>query len=455
MLQQIFKRMKLRPLYKLFFILCAVVAASCDDTLKEIGFTIQPGKDRITIGTDTLPLQARTIQVDRIFAKTKNPVLGEYVDPLFGTIKSEYVGEFYYPEGESFPEGSVIDSVRLSLFFDTWVGDSLAPMELSVYEVVKTLPRSNYYTDFNPITYVSSSPLGKSIFTAANWEVSEEEKGQTDYRMAIVDLPNSLGQRMLDNPDSLIDTETFRNFFKGLYITTTFGSGTIIQVDYTYFVIHYHYSGKSATTGVDTVFTDFLRLNISPEVTQINSIQNKNEQLLIPNQTETYIKSPAGVNTEIVFPFSQISDKLQSQALNQANLTMYAVPDNQTNLKFKLSPPAYLLLINKDSLNGFFEKRKIPDNVTSFYATFNPTAYTYDFSNISAMINHYKEINGGNIPDLTYYLVPVDITFTTQSNYYGQTYQVPTYFYHLMMPSAVALSKKPEDAKLELIFSKF
>jgi hypothetical protein len=77
--------------------------------------------------------------------------------------------------------------------------------------------------------------LGKTLFTAANVEMSEEEKKQTDYRMAVVNLPNSLGQRMLDNPDSLIDTETFKDFFKGLYITTSFGSGTIIKVAYTYF----------------------------------------------------------------------------------------------------------------------------------------------------------------------------------------------------------------------------
>ena len=446
--------MKFQSLYKLFFISCMIIIASCDDAIKEIGLTIQPENDRITIGTDTLALQASTIKVDKIFAKTKNPILGEYVDPLFGIIKSDYVGEFYYPEGESFQPGAVIDSVRLSLFFDSWVGDSLAPIEVSVHEVIKTLPQY-YYTDFDPKAYISSTPLGKTLFTAANVELSKEEKEQTDYRMAVVNLPNSIGQRMLDNPDSLIDTETFKDFFKGLYITTSFGSGTIIKVAYTLFFVHYHYPGKSSTTGADTTFTDFIRLNFSPEVTQINSIKNKNDQLLIPTETETYIKSPAGVNTEIVFPFSRISKKLQTQALNQANLKIYAVPDDQTNLKFKLSPPDYLLLINKDSLNGFFERRKMPDNITSFYASFNKTEYSYDFSNIAALINHYKEANDGEIPDLTYYLIPVDITFTTQSYYYGQTYQIPTNFYNLMTPSAVTLSKAFEDFNLKMIFSEF
>jgi len=146
---------------------------------------------------------------------------------------------------------------------------------------------------------------------------------------------------------------------------------------------------------------------------------------------------------------------LQAQALNQANLKIYAIPDDQTTLKFKLSPPNYLLLINKDSLSNFFEKRKMPDNITSFYASFNKTEYSYDFSNISALINHYKEVNNGKIPDLTYYLIPVDITFTSQSNYYGQTYQIPTNFYNLMTPSAVTLSKTSKDLNLKLIFSKF
>ena len=171
----------------------------------------------------------------------------------------------------------------------------------------------------------------------------------------------------------------------------------------------------------------------------------------------TYVKSPAGVNTEITFPLSQIYDKLKSQALNLANFTIYAMPDAIENPMVKLSPPDYLLLVNRDSLDGFFEQKKMHDNITSFLsAEFNPTTYSYNFNNISTMINHYNEESNGVPFDLVYYLIPVDVTFTTvQQSYYSQGSQTPTDIYNQMWPTAAMLDKREGNIKLELIFSNF
>src|SRR5690606_21044749 len=95
--------------------------------------------DRLTVGIDTLQLQARTVQVDSVFGKTNYPVLGEYADPVFGSIKSEYIAEFYLPKGLEFKDGAVIDSVSVEISYTSLIGDSIAPMSLSVYEVTKSL----------------------------------------------------------------------------------------------------------------------------------------------------------------------------------------------------------------------------------------------------------------------------------------------------------------------------
>jgi hypothetical protein len=128
--------MKLKTIYKLFTItFVAILAFSCNDNLDQIGFSIQPDKDRLTVGIDTLQLQARTVQVDSVFGKTNYPVLGEYADPVFGSIKSEYIAEFYLPKGLEFKDGAVIDSVSVEISYTSLIGDSIAPMSLSVYEV--------------------------------------------------------------------------------------------------------------------------------------------------------------------------------------------------------------------------------------------------------------------------------------------------------------------------------
>lgn len=445
----------------LYITLLSIVALvySCDDSLKNLGFTIQPETDRITVGTDSLFLSARTIAVDSLlpdgmYSRTKKPVLGQYKDELFGTTKSDYVGEFYYPEGDNFPDNATVDSVKVAVFYNSWRGDSVAPIGLSVYEINKNLPAGKHSTSFDPKGYVDmNAPLGRTLFTAANIEVPKAERESYDYyHRAFVDLPKSLGERIHHLHETIEDlnTDTFKEYFKGLYLTTDFGAGAIVTVDHTYLYVHFKYvDEKGSSTKEDTIRTGNMILNTTSEVIQINRIESKNDKLLEENDKYTYIKSPAGVYTELHFPFTEKADKLNNQALNLAKLRISALPDKDSQLKFRLNPSPYLLLVKKEDLKEFFEKRKVPDNVTSFYAQLDPTTYTYDFGNVAAMINNSKKENDGKVQDLTYVLVPVEIGV---SNVGGQQQVVG--IYNQMVPTATTLFKTPEKLKVELVFSK-
>lgn len=437
----------------------ALLLYSCDDSLKNLGFTIQPDSDRITVGTDSLFLNATTVSVEALLpngmhARAKTPILGEYKDSLFGTIKSDYLGEFYYPKGKNFPDDAIIDSVQVGVFYDSWRGDSVAPIEISVYEVKKNLPSGSHYTKFDPTKYVDiDSPIGRSIFTAANIEVPRAERQkQGYYHRALVNLPKSIGEEIYHYSETIkdLDTDSFKEYFKGLYITTNFGSGTIVTVDHTYLYIHFNYlDKKGSSTKQDTIRTGVTILNTTPEVIQINQIQNKNDKLLEDNADYAFIKSPAGVFTEVTIPLTEKADILNNQALNLAKFTVSALPEKNTDLKFKLRPSPYLLLVNKDDMEEFFEQGKVPDNVTSFYAQFDETTYTYDFGNLAAMVNHYKKENGGKVKDLNYVLVPIDLSVTSVSN----QPQI-TGVYNQMTPTATTLFKSPDKMKMELVFSK-
>lgn len=461
--------MKLKTIYKLLIItFVAILTFSCNDTLDQVGFSIQPEKDRLTVGIDTLQLQARTVQVDSIFGKTNYPVLGEYADPVFGSMKSEYIAEFYLPKGMEFKEGAVIDSVRVEIAYTSMIGDSIAPMRLSVYEVIKSLKGTNDYTHINPELFADmSAPLGEQSFTGRNStnrikSYTAEDYSTVTYREYFinVEVPKAIGEEFLEEykkagHGKLSDTDTFREFFPGLYFTTSFGNSTIISADLTSLFVHYHYlDEKGSSTKQDTIRTDVFRLNNTPEVRQINHIKSSNDELLIDNSEVTYIKSPAGVNTEIKFPISEVHENLQSMALNLVNFTVYALADESENKMVKLNPPDYLLLVNKDSLSGFFENRKLRDNVTSFLSEkFDPTAYSYKFNNISSMINYYNQENNDEPYDLVYYLIPVEATYTTvQQGYSSQ--QMLTKIQNLMWPTATILDKREGSLQLELIFSK-
>ncbi len=462
--------MKLKTIYKLFTItFIAILTISCNDTLDQLGSTIQPEKDKLTVGIDTLQLHARTVQVDSMFGKTSYPVLGEYADPVFGSIKSEYIAEFYLPKSLEFKEGAVIDSVRVEVSYTTMMGDSLAPMGLSVYEVIESLQGTNDYTNVNPERFADmTAPLGEQSFTGKNStsrikSYTTDDYSTVSYREYFinVEVPKTIGESFLaeykkPGHGRLSDTDSFREFFPGFYFTTSFGNSTIISADLTSLFVHYHYlDEKGSSTKQDTIRTDVFKLNNTPEVRQINHIKSNNTDLLKDNSEVTYIKSPAGVNTEIKFPISEVHEKLQSKALNLVNFTVYALPEESENELVKLSPPDYLLLVNKDSLSGFFENRKLRDNVTSFLSEkFDSDTYSYKFNNISSMINYYNYMHEGEPYDLTYYLVPVEATFTSVQQSYSYSYQqVLTKIQNLMWPTATVLDKKEGSLQLELIFS--
>lgn len=470
--KNILEPMKPNSLFKVLIVaLLSLMALSCDDTLDQVGFTIQPGMDSLTVGIDTMHLRARTVQLDSIFARTKYPVLGEYLDPVFGSIKSEFMGEFYLPEGSEFKPGANIDSVRVVLSYTTMMGDTLAPMELSAYELNRSLKGINNYTHINPEEYAEmSAPLGKKVFTGKNnnyhTEYYTSGYGNTEsYKVydISVNLPLTFGARFLNEYNKpghgkMSDLNSFREFFPGLYFTTSFGNSTIINVNYTTFYVHYHYTDvKGSSTGQDTIRTDAMKLYITPDVTQINTIRSNNQQLLEESDSHTYVKSPAGVVTEITFPFSEINQELESRALNLANFTYYAMPEATENPLVKISPPDYLLLVNRDSLAGFFEQGKLPDNVTSFLSDqFDKSTYSYDFNNISAMMNYYNRTIGEDPDDLVYYLIPVDATITTsQQSYYSSGSQTLTDLQNQMWPTAAKLDKREGNLKIELIFSNY
>src|SRR5690554_967564 len=460
--------MKLKTIYKLLIItFVTILSVSCNDTLDQVGFTIQPGKDRLAVGIDTLQLQARTVQVDSMFGETNYPVLGEYADPVFGSIKSEYIAEFYLPKGMDFKEGAIIDSVRVEVAYTSIVGDSIAPMRLSVYKVAKSLKGFADYTNVDPKKFADMSALlGEQIFTGRNSTYINRSYTAEDYSTVNykeyyinVEIPDSIGESFLTEykkpwNGKLSNTDTFREFFPGLYFTTSFGNSTILSADMTSLFIYYKYNDvKGSSTGQDTIRTGVFKLNNTPEVRQINHIESNNIELLKDNPTYTYIKSPAGVNTELKFPISEIHENLQSKALNLVNFTVYALPDASDNEMVKLSPPDYLLLINKDSLNGFFENRKLRDNVTSFLSEkFDASTYSYKFNNISSLINYYNQANDGEPYDLVYYLIPVEATYSTvQQGYSSQ--QMLTKIQNLMWPTATVLDKREGSLQLELIFS--
>lgn len=447
--------MKLKSCLAIIPLLFTILFVACDDDLNSVGGTVQPPSDNISVSLDTIGATAKTISMhDSVYARTINGVLGKYEDELFGTIKADYLAQFMYPDELSFKGELIeIDSMQFVIDFINYTGDTLAPMGLSVYEVNKPLVE-DFYTNADPSKYCDLSlPIVNQGFTIAGTKVIGTSSAGTQ-RAIVTDLDKKLGYRLYDAYENktITNSETFNDFFKGIYVTTNFGSTTMVNVLYTSIDLYYKYNdvkGNHDNTK-DTIRTALFSLTVTPEVIQLNHIQNTNpDQLFVTGTGSTYLKTPAGVYTEIVLPLKDIREDMARLNMKTVNSAQFFINGNsqlENELTTLRERPNSLLLIDKDSLGTFFTDRQIKAGGIGSFTTSRNTSYnTYSFNNISKMINFYNE---KGIDEITLLLVPVDISVDSST---GAALGV----YNYLRPSTAILRSDPANMKLNLVYSRF
>jgi len=460
--------MELKSLLGVLLISLVFAFSACDDDLNSVGSSIQSGGNQILVKADTAYVLAKTISLnDSVFARTTSGLLGRYNDDTYGNIKSDYLSEFYsriMPEDKIFQDNvEELDSIQFTMDFLTFAGDSLAPMGVSVYKVTTPL-RSNFFTNINPSDYCDmSKPLGQKGYTVAN-AIKTYYNG-TLIRTVAVDIDMQLAQDLYDesirNRNTFLHSDSLRKFLPGVYVTPTFGSGSLINVYASQLNIFYKYTQKNGTSdGLrDTIRSTVFMLAVTPEVIQLNHVQNSGLENLIGSGTETpdspyaYLKSPAGVCTSLTFPIEEIKAELakigsaKTTTINQAKFNIKGNSEMETGIKYDFGRPPYLLLVDRDSVNTFFINKRLTDGKTKFYATWDSSTNTYSFNNIAGLVNEYKDRELTKDPE--FLLLPIDITWTTV----GYT-QTPSRFYNYLKPSFSILRSSKDDMRLELMYSK-
>lgn len=470
-------------------LLTGLLLGACDDDLTGVGTTIQPPEDLITVYTDTFQLKASTVKLDSVFAKTSDCLLGEMYDPVYGNIKADFLCQFYCEEGFQFaktPYKGKIDSVALVIFYpnQSWYGDSLAPMQVSVYPIDRPLKR-NFYTNDDPTIYCDmSKPYGVAMYSPHDMTVTdsirylEDSNGNLTYVPSVrVNLPLELGQQFYDetinNPGSFANQESFNAFFPGVYVTNTYGSGNLIKTYGDYIELHVYYNHSELDTqGEDSLIYRYEVFATSKEVVQINRFENSHFDHLLEDQgTHTYVKSPAGVCTKLVVPTTQISNTLDvnDRFINGFSLELKYLPEDERDF-IAYYPPNYLLLLPEDSVTSFFEKGNVENNRTSFlsymydysnsltstsasYYGYNSSTRTYTFGNISTVLKEH--INNSPDEDLRLLVVPVTRDYGTYSSGYYSSYYYTKGLSHSFFLSGAKIRTEDEYMKVVVVSSKF
>jgi hypothetical protein len=451
-------------LYISGIILSTLILYGCNDEMGVVGSTIQPDGDKSVIFSDTFMLKASTQMYDSIYAKSMYGLLGELYDPMFGNLKSDYICQFYSEEGFRFaqtPLGGEIDSIDLNIYYNkgNWIGDSLAPMQVKVYPIVKQLEK-NFYTNTDPKGYADmQNPVGQQAYTPRDlhvkdsiWNLPTSDYGYYSPRIR-VSLPKALGQKFYDetitNPSSFDTQKLFNEFFPGLYVTNTFGSGNIIIVSNTILTIHYRYMAESSSGAIDSVVNTNEIFTVTQEVIQLNNFYNTDiSHLIEPNDAYTYMKTPAGIFTRLTIPSKEILSRIKGRRVNSFNLSLKAMP--QEDWAYTLTPPEYLLLLPEDSLVGFFSNGRLHNSITE-YVSAKYTSLIYDFGNLATLLN-YLTNNEPDKEEINFLVIPIEMT--TQDDYNTGATTV-TSIKHYLKPSGVRLRKEPEVMNFQVVSSKY
>jgi hypothetical protein len=461
----------------IFCLLAGIIFWACNDTIGSVGLGIQPGEDKINVFDTTVVVGARTIEVDSIYAKTPAGLLGNYYDPSYGNIKCSYMCQYYPSIGFPYLDSIMydkIDSVRLNIYYTSFIGDSLTPMEVTVYPVVKPLI-NDFYTTANPADYCDfNNPITKYSYTARNKNVSDSLLQANGTYYISIPLPVKFGQDYLDKVknNELKTVDEFLNYFPGTYLATTFGTGNLLPINAT--EINLYYTRKTIVANSEGVSDSTVYVasravfTVTTEVIQLNKFENKNPSFLTEdNPDKTYLKSPAGVFTELTIPIREIANGIGNKKFSSVALSLKAYPKDDWNysLSFPGMPASTtdastgymassgyqpkLLLIEPDSVKNFFEMKKIADSKTSYTTQFSSSSYTYDFSNIANLIQN--AIDKAPDKDLKLWIIPVLTTWYSASSSSGYTYPIDYMTSHYIYPSGVTLKKGGDNLKIRVV----
>lgn len=382
----------------------------CDDNTNTIGGSIIPPKDKITAETKEYKATSRTIMVnDSILANSSDTYLGQYTDKETGVIfNSSFITQFSCSEDFEFPkEGVIGDSAtytKLRLYFNDFYGDSLNSMSCEVYELDNTLLEGTpYYTNLTPEDFYNEekTPLAIKTFNVVDFSKHDTLLNSENYSRHIeIVLPNSIGNKFIskyyekDAEGKQIGKELFANsevfineIFKGVYVKCTHGDGTVLKIYRARIDVGFKRFIKSSSGELDSIQSLSAPFYSGKEVLQSNKFSTKGLEKLAEETEHTYIKTPAGLFTEVTLPVIDVMEN--GDTINSAKISFTRYNQEES---LSSTPHNTLLMVRKSNMHRFFLRYELADSKSSYLTSFTSSDNQYIFSNIGELFKLcYKE----------------------------------------------------------------
>ncbi len=394
----------------------AMAIISCNENTGVIGSSLTDEADKLDLSTGIYHATTRSILADSIYARNYDCYFGKVKDPETGTyVTSEFMAQFNMLENYKMPQKETIltkaedgdiaaDSCEIWLYFDKDLcyGDTLTPIKMRMLELNRPMNDTmTYYSNYDPVKegYIREEGLKHDLaFSLSNLTYSDSIRKLSGYQdIARIPLNGSYTDKngkVYDNYGSYIlrsfyeSPEYFKNSYTfihnlcpGFFFQFADGLGVMAKLNIIEMRIFYHFK-------TDTTYYGTMRMASTPEVLQTTKVTNDKEGLkrLVADESCTYLKTPAGIFTEMTLPVENImSPEHNTDSLLSVSLTLKHINSKIPQNKYLLDEPGSVLMVMKDSLYSFFEKEKTYDFTSAFVADLSTNSYT--FSNIGNLIS--------------------------------------------------------------------
>lgn len=422
-------------------VIAALTFAACDDTTEGIGGSITNKIDNINISNSAFNVTTKSIVAGAVLSRNNTGLIGKMKDPQTGNyVKGDYMTQLsvlptfsvdtldYIKQANN---GSIeADSCYLLVSYNASYGDTIAPMKVTAYEMTKPMAENQeYYSNYDAFEkgwvsesnqHWSSNYNLSNTSDVKNFKIYLNKKYKKDGK-TYKNYGSYIMQTYAEHPEYFKTNYKFLHYVcPGFYIKNVGGTGNMAKIWNTE-LIFYWTRHKTINKDSTAVSIGYNRFDGTEEVLQLNKIENDTENLkkLASKDQEkcTYLKSPAGIFTEVTLPIKDIMKGHEKDTLNTATISFPRLNNENEDNPYNFATPSTILMVQKDSLQSFFEKSKLADSRTSYTASYSSTGTyknAYTFQNIANLVSAMYKNKGKGENWNKVVLVPVNVITTTQ-----------------------------------------
>ena len=426
--------------------LASLIFAACE--ANEIGTEIQPTEDKLSVKTDSFSVSATTAFIKDRYSESDKLLLGNYEDPIYGTARLDFLAEFRYLNAD-YPSTAKATSVQVVLYYKTFFGDSTAVQEATVYQLSKPLEfETNYTTNISVEEYCDKSVvLGKKVYVAYDPTVPDSILEEDEYCNTVrIDLPLSIGEKLISDRSITQSQESFLNLLKGVYVTNEFTGQVVLNVDSVNLEVAYDYVPKA--TKPDSIVNKVRVYPVNKETTSVLRISNvKAPDLETIPDSLVYMSSYIGMVPKLQLPIERIRERLGYEegdiiSINNMSLIVEEALCADSSLT-ELDMPPFVILIREADTEKFFTQSLYPaEGITSVLGVYESDIRAYRFNNLADYL-HSILLNGDSEEEVNpFYILPV----TGATDILGTDAVIR----HQFRPSGVRLRSGSNDSNMRL-----